>query len=213
LPERTDPASDEEPLAREVAYAGTEYRDGEVLKIIDEEGLTLFSFDGIRRRSGLHQETLSRVLDRLEDRGLVAKGPQGYSVLRTPGQDLQRTFSGTAASVPLLQTLLPDDMDLPSLVAGLRGRWFGRLRWMGLGEGDDGTSLKWISEDGGIQVDADFTPGELNVTAHIREGAKLSEAIHASYELVSHLTRVYGRLRPRRRLSLMQLSLRHATAA
>jgi hypothetical protein len=188
-------------------------RDETVLRIIDQENLSQFSFDGIRRRSGLHQETLSRILDRLEDRGILSKLPQGYSVVKKPQFQPLMTFAGSAAAVPLLQTLLPNDVEVSSLITGLKGRWFGRLRWMGLSESDGETSLKWISDDGGIQVDAAFSPGELNVTAHIREGWKLADAVRSSYELVGHLTGVYGRLRPRHRVALFSVRSPGASAA
>ena len=41
-------------------------RDTDVLSLIDEEDLTMFTFDGLKRRLGLHPETLSRILSLLE---------------------------------------------------------------------------------------------------------------------------------------------------
>ena len=55
-------------------------RDTDILSLIEEEGLTLFTFDGLKRRTGLHPETLSRILSRLEEEGIVKKGPEGYTV-------------------------------------------------------------------------------------------------------------------------------------
>jgi DNA-binding MarR family transcriptional regulator len=48
-------------------------RDIDVLSFIDEENLSRFTFDGLKRRMGLHPETLSRILGRLEEEGLVKK--------------------------------------------------------------------------------------------------------------------------------------------
>ena len=39
-------------------------RDTNVLHIIDEEDLTSFTFEGLKRRLGMHPETLSRLIDR-----------------------------------------------------------------------------------------------------------------------------------------------------
>ena len=55
-------------------------RDTDVLSFIDEENLTVFTFDGLKRRLGLHPETLSRILSRLEQEGMVKKTPEGYRV-------------------------------------------------------------------------------------------------------------------------------------
>jgi len=176
-------------------------RDGAVMEIISRERLDQFSFDGLRRRSGLHQETLSRILDRLEDQGYLSKSSQGYVVTRVTGSTASVDGDESAGVVPLLQTLLPEDLGLIEMTAALRGRWFGSLRWLGMSRDGDRQVLKWISEDGGIQVDADFSPGILEVTASIRQGRNLVDAIKASYELMGHLTRVYAKLRPRKRLS------------
>ena len=42
-------------------------RDTGVLQTVMEEGLTVFTFDGLKRLTGLHQEKLSRIIDRLEE--------------------------------------------------------------------------------------------------------------------------------------------------
>ncbi len=55
-------------------------RDADVLALIETEDLATFSFDGLKRRTGLHSETLSRILARLEEEGIIKKGPEGYKV-------------------------------------------------------------------------------------------------------------------------------------
>ena len=53
-------------------------RDADVLALIEKEDLAVFTFDGIKRRTGLHPETLSRVLARLEEEGILKKQADGY---------------------------------------------------------------------------------------------------------------------------------------
>src|SRR2546428_11667598 len=53
-------------------------RDSNILHAIQDEGLTVFAFDGLKRLLGVHQEMLSRVLDRLEDEGLLEKVSEGH---------------------------------------------------------------------------------------------------------------------------------------
>ena len=55
-------------------------RDADVLALIENEDLAIFTFDGLKRRTGLHSETLSRILSRLEEEGIVKKEPEGYRV-------------------------------------------------------------------------------------------------------------------------------------
>jgi hypothetical protein len=203
VPTLRDHAGDED--GDEGPLPSLDARDGVVIDIIRKERLSQFSFDGLRRRSGLHQETLSRILDRLEGEGLLSKSSQGYSVTGPFEPGVEMSGDPHLASIPLLQTLLPDDVELSQVTAALRGRWFGRLRWLGMSQEGETALLKWISEDAGIQVDAAFSPGQLEVTAIIKEGWKLTDAVKASYELMGHLTRFYARLNPRRRIALLDL--------
>src|SRR5512136_3395257 len=85
-------------------------RDADVLSVINDEDLTVFTFDGLKRRLGLHPETLSRILARLEEEGMVKKTPEGYSVTpKITKLKLQSTHNEDI-SAPLLQTFLPSDM-------------------------------------------------------------------------------------------------------
>ena len=59
---------------QDVSESSLSERDTNVLQVFEEEGLTSFTFDGLKRRLGLHSETLSRVLCRLEDKEFVEKG-------------------------------------------------------------------------------------------------------------------------------------------
>ena len=48
-------------------------KDTNVLHLLKEEDLTSFTFGGLKRRLGVHPESLSRALYRLEDKGIVEK--------------------------------------------------------------------------------------------------------------------------------------------
>ena len=50
-------------------------RDADVLALIETEDLAIFTFDGLKRRTGLHPETLSRIL--------VSTGARGHREKRT----------------------------------------------------------------------------------------------------------------------------------
>src|SRR5438128_11168031 len=55
-------------------------RDTGVLQTVMEEGLTVFTFDGLKRLTGLHQAKLSRIIDRLEEERLWEKADEGYKI-------------------------------------------------------------------------------------------------------------------------------------
>src|SRR5437870_12747376 len=104
-------------------------RDSNILHAIQDEGLTVFAFDGLKRMLGVHQEKLSRVLDRLEDEGLLEKVPEGYSVTLRGSELIPRSLNSAQPRIPIVQSLLPQDIDLGRIISGLKGRWFGSLRW------------------------------------------------------------------------------------
>lgn len=167
-------------------------RDLEVVQFIAEEGLLGFTFEGLKRRLGAHPETLSRILDRLEEQRVLEKGESGYRVTQR-GREVAglRQLSVSEARITLLKTLLPRVENPRESILQLRGRWFGPLRWLGYSDDEKGIGLKWITEDGGIQVDAIFNNDELMIEGRIREGRSLTDAIKAAHLLVGYISKVY----------------------
>jgi len=172
-------------------------RDNDILDLISEEDLTMFSFDGLKRRSGLHPETLSRILGRLEQEGIVEKEPAGgYNVTSKISDFLRpRQTSNGGSYVPLLQTFLPSDMSVQKLIYDLKGRWFGSLRWLGLSDNGENVTLKWITEDDDIQVDANISENALTIQAKFLQNRDFNTALKASYQLLAHISRLCSRSR------------------
>ena len=162
-----------------------------------EEGLTVFTFDGLKRLVGLHQEKLSRIIDRLEEEGFVEKVTEGYRITARGNVVVARPMGSVQPAMPIVQSLLPRDVDLESILSQLKGRWFGKLRWLGYAKNDDGIVLKWIAEEDGFQIDAKFTDNYLSIDAKIAEAGKTSEAVKAAHLLLGHVSRSYTT--PRRR--------------
>ncbi|MGD6932887.1 MAG: helix-turn-helix transcriptional regulator [Candidatus Bathyarchaeia archaeon] len=166
-------------------------RDTDVLSLIEKEDLTMFTFDGLKRRCGIHPETLSRILTRLEDEGIIKKSPQGYNV--TPkitklklNPDPQEENTST-----LLQTYLPSDLMTQQVIDDLKGRWFGLLRWLGMSETCRGVTLKWVTDDGGIQIAADIQGAQLNIEAKFLTNNNLNLALKAAYQLMNNISKLY----------------------
>ncbi|MGD0450361.1 MAG: MarR family transcriptional regulator [Candidatus Bathyarchaeia archaeon] len=165
-------------------------RDADVLALIENEDLAIFTFDGLKRRTGLHSETLSRILNRLEQEGIVKKEAEGYRVtpkitelkLHQPRKEEQAT--------PLIQTFLPSDLMTQQLILSLKGKWFGVLRWLGISENNQGVTLKWITEDGGIQIAANIQGTALNIEAKFLTNNNLNLALKASYQLMANIGKI-----------------------
>ncbi len=167
-------------------------RDSNILQAIQEEGLTVFAFDGLKRLLGVHQEMLSRVLDRLEDEGLLEKVSEGYRLTVRGSQPIARPLNSTQPRIPIVQSLLPHDVDVQRIIVGLKGRWFGSLRWLGYSQNEEGLVLKWITEEDSIQIDARFTENYLSIDAKVGEEKEVSQAVKASHQLMGHISRLYG---------------------
>ena len=166
-------------------------RDTDVLSLIEEEGLTIFTFDGLKRRTGLHPETLSRILARLEEEGIIKKSSEGYKVTpKITKLKLNPTRNEEQTST-LMQTFLPSDLMTQQLIADLKGRWFGLLRWLGMSENSHGVTLKWVTEDGGIQIAADIQGTALNIEAKFLTNNNLNLALKASYQLMANIGKLY----------------------
>ena len=162
-------------------------RDADVLALIETEDFAVFTFDGLKRRTGLHSETLSRILSRLEEEGIVKKGPEGYRVTpKITKLKLHQTRT-EQPTTPLIQTFLPSDLMTQQLILALKGKWFGLLRWLGISENSQGVTLKWVTEDGGIQIAANIQGTALNIEAKFLTNSNLNLALKASYQLMANI--------------------------
>jgi hypothetical protein len=181
-------------------------KDAEVVRIIGEEGLSVFTFDGLRRISGAHPETLSRALERLEDDGLLVRTPDGYSLTGKAKTFLGfRPASASTKSVPILHTYLPYPASAAKIVEALRGRWFDNIRWVGMAESDEGFVMKWVTDDGSAMVDARFAFGQLDIEAKVSRDSDLPKAVRAAHHLVGRISKLYSSTRPGSRVALMHL--------
>ncbi len=165
-------------------------RDADILALIETEDLAVFTFDGLKRRTGLHSETLSRILGRLEEEGIIKKEHEGYRVTPKITEVKLQQPRTEPPTTPLIQTFLPSDLMTEQLILQLKGKWFGMLRWLGISENSQGVTLKWITEDGGIQVAANIQGTALNIEAKFLTNNNLNLALKASYQLMSLIGKV-----------------------
>lgn len=188
-------------------------RDAGVVETIGQAGLSAFTFDGLRRLAGMHPETLSRSLERLEEQGIIERSPEGYSTTEKAKGLLSAHYNpGDERRVPLLHTFLPIGVSVQEVVTALRGRWFDQMRWVGISESEDGIVLKWVTDDGSALVDAKLSMSQLDVEARVRKGTDFKVAVRAAHQLMTRITRFYQSRRPSR-MMMMRLDVPFATAA
>lgn len=180
-------------------------KDAEVVRTIEEEGLSVFTFDGLRRITGSHPETLSRTLDRLEDVGVLVRVPEGYSV-NAKDRGVHALASGREArSVAILHTFLPYESSAARIVSALKGRWMDNIRWVGMGEEEGGLVMKWVTDDGSAIVEAKLSSGQLDIGAKLTDDSDLPKAVRAAHQLVGRISRLYSSPRPGARPALLRI--------
>jgi DNA-binding transcriptional ArsR family regulator len=164
-------------------------RELEVLKLLSSDQNAYYSFQGLRRRLGLHQETLTRTLKRLEEANAIEHSPDGYKV-RGSGNTFSFTVrTGQSNPKPVIEAYLPSQIDVTVLFQKLRGRWFSNFRWLGYSHDGGTLSMSWISEDGRMQLQARISSGKITIAADTYTSQDESEQIAAAYQLFDHITK------------------------
>lgn len=175
----------------EEALSTTDFHnnDNKILSVLNEAGSN-YSFKGLMRKLGLHQQSLSRALHRLEEMGLVERSPVGYRLSRD-GSAVSR-FDAIRPKgreyMQLLQTYIPLNVTASEVVRQLVGKWFKNLRWLGMIESGTGYTLQWSSDDGSFQINlrliADYIVIETNASTE-KEKVEAMVGSYAIYELIT----------------------------
>ncbi len=147
------------------------------------------AFQGLRRRMNVHQERLSRSLQRLEEEGLVSKGPRGYVLTEKGSAFAHRWFTQSPSEFTvILQSFLPTDLSPNQVAARLEGKWFGNLRWLGAKDDPDGSTLRWVTEETGIEVVLRVSWGKIVVETNATQREGLWEAFIAAQRIFAQLS-------------------------
>jgi len=165
-------------------------REREVLKLFSSDQNANYSFQGLRRRLGFHQETLTRTLKRLEEAHAIERTPEGYK-LRGTGNMFSFTIQANSAPTKtIIDAYLPSQVDVTVLFQKLRGRWFSDFRWLGYSHDGDTLSLSWIREDGQLQLQARISGNKITIGADAYTKQNESQQIAAAYQLFDHISKV-----------------------
>lgn len=179
--------------------------DKKILSVLNQESDVTdnqYTFNGLARKLGMHQQSLSRSLHRLESSGLVEKGQTGYrlsknlrSILVQKSRlDLEHLSKKVSKQhVPftqVLQTYIPTTVKVEEIVSKLVGKWFGNLRWIGLVEGDAGHVLQWAYGDK-FQVNLKIVSRYAIVESNAAGDADKAESMVSAYGIFGQLTKLF----------------------
>ena len=196
-------------LPREEPLRAEEFEDLEdrpsqndliILKSLGEdEDAREQSFQGIRRKLGLHQETLSRALHRLQRDGFVERLNHAYRIspkgILTLGGDrpklpeIGKLDAVDPYSVSLLRARLPPDVNVSDLVSSLSYKWFGNLRWLGSTQTPGSATMSWITDDTGLKISVRIKEEVLTIETFPSDPDSISEATRGAFELFDHVSK------------------------
>ena len=132
-----------------------------ILALLQKDQHFVASFNGIRRLlKDVHQEKLTRALDRLVDEGSVVRRTGGYTLdssvfssqsrgsvypdIQDSNKDSRPNRTWESDVIPPLRT-----GKVEKIIGHLNGKWFGRFRFVGRSYDPamDRGSVEWITED------------------------------------------------------------------
>jgi DNA-binding HxlR family transcriptional regulator len=180
-------------LVGEEALSAADFHnnDSKILSVLNEAGSN-YSFKGLMRKLGLHQQSLSRALHRLEEMGLVDKSPVGYRLSKT-GESAISKFDTLRPKgreyMQLLQTYIPLNVRASEIVRQLVGRWFKNLRWLGMIESGTGYTLQWSSDDGSFQINLRLIADYIVIETNASTEKEKVEAMVGSYAIYEQITK------------------------
>jgi hypothetical protein len=137
--------------------------DEKVIRLLASDSVASFSFQGMKRSLKVHQEKLSRSLNRLVTTGLVGRADGGYSITKK-GKRMVGSFAPEYQPVVVATSFLPHDVDANAAPTALKGKWFSGARWLGSSPSGLGTDLKWVSDDGETQIKVSIRERMLDVS-------------------------------------------------
>lgn len=150
------------------------------------------AFQGLKRKLGMHQETLSRALHRLESDQLVERTEDGYRLTQRGSRIINVPIRGeTTKGSKILETYLPTDVSASEVISRLKYSWFSTLRWLGHSESNNETILTWVTEEGSTQVRARFKENYLTIEIASDNSEKSNSAIKSAHELIARIIREY----------------------
>lgn len=178
--------------------------DKKVLSVLNQDSDLAdnqYTFNGLVRKLGMHQQSLSRALHRLEDAGLVQKTESGYKLSRNLRSILvkksrinleslsKRISKQQVQFVQILQLYIPTIVEVEEVVGKLLGKWFGNLRWIGLIEGDGGYVLQWANSDK-FQVNLKIISRYAVVESNATGDKDRAEAMVSAHRIFEQITKI-----------------------
>ena len=137
--------------------------DIDILEILfdngDDNTIATFTFNGLKIRSNIHQEILSRSLKRLKELGLIDKTKLGYNfnkkgkfIFSKLKSIINEERNNQTKYIQIIHASVPFQISNQQIVEKLAGKYFGSLRWIGMIQNIKGYQLKWKDIENFIEI-------------------------------------------------------------
>ena len=165
--------------------------DSKVLDVLSENNSN-YTFRGMMRKLGMHQESLSRSLQRLHELDLIEKSQLGYK-LSEKGAFLAKEDPKLKISyTPLLQTYVPSNVHASDIISNMAGRWFKNLRWIGMVESHTDHVLQWLSEFGSFDLNLRVSSNYITIESSATNEKDKADAMISAYRIIQEVSKLYG---------------------
>ncbi|MBI1827974.1 MAG: ArsR family transcriptional regulator [Thaumarchaeota archaeon] len=165
--------------------------DSKVLDVLSENNSN-YTFRGMMRKLGMHQESLSRSLQRLHELDLIEKSQLGYR-LSEKGAFLAKDDPKLKISyTPLLQTYVPSNIHASDIISNMAGRWFKNLRWIGMVESQTDHVLQWLGEFGSFDLNLRVSPNYITIESSATSEKDKADAMISAYRIIQEVSKLYG---------------------
>ncbi|RMG31783.1 MAG: hypothetical protein D6732_14350 [Methanobacteriota archaeon] len=140
------------------------------MKKITKGNEVIISFQGLRRKVDIHQARLTKALNRLVEKDLLRKTPEGYTLTERGivlSTKLMDRFGRTPDFLPTIHThtvsgkIHVSQMDRDKILQisdEFVGKWFGEFRFVSKTDYGDRIELEWLSTNGSITAKLIFGP-------------------------------------------------------
>ncbi|UCG02317.1 MAG: hypothetical protein JSW11_22355 [Candidatus Heimdallarchaeota archaeon] len=150
-----------------------------------------FRFNGLRRiLKDVHQQKLSRALERLQEDQLIERSPDGgygldqnsYDMIRDyyHKQSLFLDYSNLNTEAKQEFTITASrEFPVKSIISKLTGKYFGAFRFIGHYYSDGEGRLEWIhAEDRAKILISAFSTSKINITAYNVSKTEINKFLH-----------------------------------
>jgi predicted transcriptional regulator len=172
--------------------------DIDILEILfdngDENTIATFTFNGLKVRSNLHQEILSRSLKRLKELGLVDKNKLGYNlnkkgilIFSKLNRLLDEKRNNQTKYTQIIQLSVPFQIPNQQIVQNLSGKYFGSLRWIGMIQNIRGYQLKWQDIEDFMEIVVHLSNNNIIIETNEDNRLNISKAFSYSTRIIESI--------------------------